>query len=118
MVWATKHFRHYLYGHKCVIFTYHESLKSLLNTLHPSGKLARWGLILQDMELEIKCRSGKKNNNADALSRYPVSIPVEQLQDTSATELNGVVAALDYNMKLNQRTGSSPYMTDDWLMAC
>ena len=53
VVWAVKHFRHYLYGHKCVIYTDHEALKSLLNTPHPSGKLARWGLILQDMDLEI-----------------------------------------------------------------
>ena len=62
VVWAAKHFRHYLCGHKCVIFTDHEALKSLLNTPHPSGKLARCGLILQDMELEIKYRSGKKNS--------------------------------------------------------
>ena len=37
VVWSVKHFRHYLYGHKCVIFTDHEPLKSLLNTPHPSG---------------------------------------------------------------------------------
>ena len=102
VVWAAKYFRRYLYGHKLVIFTDHEALNSLLNTPHPSGKLARWGLILQDMELEIKYRFGKKNNNADALSRYPVSIPVEHLHDTSATELNGVVAALVTMGKLNQ----------------
>ena len=41
VVWAAKHFRHYLYGHKCVIFTDHEVLNSLLNTPHPYGKLAR-----------------------------------------------------------------------------
>ena len=55
------------------------------------------------MELEIKYRSGKKNSNADALSRYPVSIPVEHLQDTSATELNGVVAVLDYNWEVESK---------------
>ena len=53
VVWAAKHFRHYLYEHKCVIFTDREALKSLLNTPHSFGKLARWGLILQDMDLEI-----------------------------------------------------------------
>ena len=61
VVWATKHFRYYLYGHKCVIFTDHEALKSLLNTPHLSGKLAGWGLILQDMELKIKYRSEKEH---------------------------------------------------------
>ena len=32
VVWAVKHFRHYLYGHHCHVFTDHEPLKSLLNT--------------------------------------------------------------------------------------
>ena len=32
----------------------HEPLMALLNSPHPSGKLARWGLILQDIELVIK----------------------------------------------------------------
>ena len=57
------------------------------------------------MKLEIKHRSRKKNSNADALSRYLVSIPVEQLQDTSATELSGVVAALDYNGEVKSKDG-------------
>ena len=39
--WAVKHFRPYLYGHQCDIYTDHEALKSLLNTPQPSGKLAR-----------------------------------------------------------------------------
>ena len=40
IVWSVKHFRHYLYGHRCVVYTDHEPLRSLLNTPHPSGKLA------------------------------------------------------------------------------
>ena len=38
VVWAVKHFRHYLYGHHCTVLTDHEALKSLLRTPHPSGK--------------------------------------------------------------------------------
>ena len=41
VVWAVKHYRHYLYGHRCQIYTDHNALKSLLNAPHPSGKLAR-----------------------------------------------------------------------------
>jgi len=41
VVWSVKHFCHYLYGHPCVVYTDHEHLKSLLNTPHPSDKLAR-----------------------------------------------------------------------------
>ena len=72
VVWAVKHFRPYIYGHHCVVYTDHEALKSLLNTPHPSGKLARWGLALQEMDLEIRYRPGKGNSNADALSRSPL----------------------------------------------
>lgn len=32
VVWAVKHFRHYLYGHHCTVLTDHKALKSLLNT--------------------------------------------------------------------------------------
>ena len=104
VVWAAKHFRHYLYGHKCVIFTDHEALKSLLNTPHPSGKLARWGLILQDMDLEIKYRPGKKNSNADALSRYPIDVPAAH---DANTELSGVVATLDSSEEVGSKDGEN-----------
>ena len=72
VVWATKHFRPYLYGHPCDVYTDHEVLKALLNTPQPSGKLARWGLALQELDLTIHYRPGKKNANADALSRSPL----------------------------------------------
>ena len=71
VVWAVKHFRPYLYGQTCDVYTDHEALRSLLNTPHPSGKLARWGLALQEVNLTIHYRPGRKNANADALSRSP-----------------------------------------------
>ena len=72
LVWAVKHFRAYLLGHRCVVYTDHAACTSLLNTPHPSAKLARWAMIVQEMDLEIKHRAGKGNTNADALSRNPV----------------------------------------------
>ena len=73
VVWAVKHFHPYIYGHRCEVFTDHEALKSLLHTPHPSGKLARWGLALQELDLEIRYRPLRKNGNADDLSRSPVA---------------------------------------------
>ena len=79
VVWSVKHFRHYLYGHKCIVYTDHEPLKSLLNTSHPSGKLARWGLTLQEVDLTIHYRPGRINKAADSLSRFPVMQPSEHV---------------------------------------
>ncbi len=40
-----------------------------------AGRLARWSLQLQDLDLEIVFRSGKLHHDADALSRNPVEPP-------------------------------------------
>ena len=88
VVWAVKHFRPYLYGHSCVMYTDHQALKSLLNTPQPSGKLAQWGMALQEMDLTIQHRSGKYNLNADALSRCPLN----QATEGDSSLPRGVVA--------------------------
>ena len=73
VVWSLKHFLAYLYGHKCIVYTDHSPVKSLLKTKHPSGKLARWGEVVSEFDLEVKYRPGCKSANADTLSRSPVS---------------------------------------------
>ena len=92
VVWAVKHFRYYLYGHHCTVFTDHEALKALLNTPQPSGKLARWGMALQELDLKIEYRPGKGNTRADALSRYPVSLLPS---DCARTQTCSLVAAME-----------------------
>ena len=71
VVWAAKHFRPYLLGHHCTVFTDHSACLSLLNSPHPSAKLARWAMCIQELDLEIKHKPGKHNTNADALFRNP-----------------------------------------------
>ena len=77
VVWAVKNLRAYLYGHKCTVFTDQEALKSLLNTPKPSGKLARWGMALKELDLTIVYRSGRHNSNSDALSRCPLPTSID-----------------------------------------
>ena len=68
VVWAVNHFRPYLYGHKCQVVTDHEALKSLLNTPHPSGKLARWRLAIQEQDQKLRYCPGRVNQATDTLS--------------------------------------------------
>ena len=74
LVWAVRYFRPYLLGHPCTVYTDHAACLAILNTPRPSGKLARWALTIQEMDITIKHKAGKRNTNADVLSRSP---PVE-----------------------------------------
>ena len=88
VIWAVQQFRHYLYGHKCTVFTDHEALRSLLNTPHPSGKLARWGLALQELDLQIQYSYGLMDSMLSWMTSYSmwnhtrpsVSFPLPQIE--------------------------------------
>ena len=90
VMWAVKHFRHYPYGHRYHVFTDHEPLKSLLNMPHPSGKLTRWCLALQEADITIHYCPGKSNASADSLSHHPVRRSSIHDADTE----NSIVAAI------------------------
>jgi hypothetical protein len=38
----------------------------------PSSRLLRWRLLLEEFDYSIEYKAGKKNVNADALSRNPI----------------------------------------------
>ena len=95
IVWAVKYFRTYLLGHPCTVLTDYASCLSLLNNPKPSAKLARWAMAIQEMDLEIKHRSGLSNAGADALSRTPATVnaittdsnaPADGILESDATD--------------------------------
>lgn len=71
IVWACKHFRPYLLGRKFTICTDHKGLTWIFNVRDPSSRLLRWKLLLAEFDFEIIYKAGKRNCNADCLSRYP-----------------------------------------------
>ena len=48
--------------------TDHSACTSLLSMPNPSAKLARWEMIVQEMNLQIEHRPSKNNVNADTPS--------------------------------------------------
>jgi hypothetical protein len=69
LVHALKTWRHYLYGQKCDVYTYHKSLKCIFTQSELNMRQRRWLELIKDCELEIHYHPGKVNIVADALSR-------------------------------------------------
>ena len=73
VVFALKIWRHYLYGEKCRIFTYHKSLKNLLTRKELNLRHRRWLELFKDYDCIIDYHPGKANVVEDALNRNTVA---------------------------------------------
>ncbi len=73
VVWAIIHFRPYLYGTNFTLYTNHQPIKWLMTNDKLTGKLARWALILQEYEFKVIHRLGITHQNADTMSRRPLT---------------------------------------------
>ena len=87
LIFGIRKFEPYLHGRKFILHTDHHALKWLMTINDPSGKLARWSLLVQQHDFEIRHRPGISHANADALSRRPYKLPI---QTVSAYDVPGV----------------------------
>ncbi len=69
VLFGVKIFRPYVYGTRFTVVTDHGSLTWLFKLRDPEGRLGRWSLKLQGMDMKIEHRAGTKHGNADGLSR-------------------------------------------------
>ena len=72
VVWAVKHFRQYLHGHKFYLMCDHKPLKWCLDNRELCGRLAHWAISMQEYDYEFVFQAGVKQE-ADFLSRHPLS---------------------------------------------
>ncbi|CAH2103255.1 unnamed protein product [Euphydryas editha] len=71
VVWAAEKFRGYIDGHQVCIASDHQPLRWLLTLKSPTGRLVRWAMKLQSLNLNVDYTPGKANVIADTLSRPP-----------------------------------------------
>ncbi|CAK9834649.1 Retrovirus-related Pol polyprotein from transposon 17.6 [Anthophora retusa] len=74
IIYAVNHFRPYVYGRAFNLITDHRPLIWMNSVKDPSSRLLRWRLKLAEYEYKLIYKAGKKNVNADALSRNPVPV--------------------------------------------
>jgi len=69
VIFSLKKFRHYLFGYKAKIVTNHKALTYLVNKPNPSGRLTRWLLLMEEFDIDIVHRPGRRHGNVDDLTR-------------------------------------------------
>ncbi len=69
VIFSLKKFRHYLMGYKAKIVTDHKALTYLVNKPNPSGRLARWLLLMEEFDVDIVHRPRRRHGNVDGLTR-------------------------------------------------
>nr|GEW87952.1 putative reverse transcriptase domain-containing protein [Tanacetum cinerariifolium] len=70
--------RHYLYGVKCTLFTYHKSLQYILDQKELNMRQRRWIELLSNYDCEIRYHPGKANVVANSLSRKEREKPLRE----------------------------------------
>ena len=69
IVFALKIWRHYLYGKKFEVYSYHKSLKYIFTQQDLNMRQRRWMEFLKDYDFTLHYHSSKTNVVADALNR-------------------------------------------------
>jgi hypothetical protein len=69
VIFSLKKFCHYLLGYKAKSVTDHKALTYLVNKPNPSGRLARWLLLMEEFDIDIVHRPRRRHGNVHGFTR-------------------------------------------------
>ena len=89
IVWSVRHFSHYLKFRSFIVYTDHRPLlgcRSIDDEKDATGRRVRWSIEFASYNIDLRHKDGKKNGDADALSRCahadePKEEEIKQKQD-------------------------------------
>ena len=99
---ALKIWRHYLYGEKYRIYTYHKSFKYLLTHKELNLRQRRWLELFKDYDCIIDYHPGKVNVVADALRKKIVATMSLQHNEWRLADDGAILAKLTAQAILKQ----------------
>ncbi len=109
VIFSLKKFRHYLLGYKAKIVTDHKALTYLVNKPNPSGRLARWLLLMEEFDIDIVHRPGRRHGNVDGLTRAYEGVGVvskdDNFSDVAIMSINAKEAPKEYREILQYLEG-------------
>lgn len=111
IVWAINKFKPYLYGAKFTLLTDHKPLTFLKNS-SKNDKILRWALDLKNYTFDVLYKEGKTNVVADALSRRPNEINVNESNTNQDSSLPGTANDMDTISQLNNPPTSETHDSD------
>jgi hypothetical protein len=92
IIFSLKKFHHYLLGYKAKIVTDHKALTYLVNKPNPSGRLARWLLLMEEFDIDIVHCPGRRHGNVDGLTKAYEGVGVvsedDDFPDTTIMSIN------------------------------
>jgi hypothetical protein len=69
VIWGLNKFKQWIFGTKVTVYSDHNPLVYLTETVPKSSKLVRWALALQEFDVQFRYKAGKYNEASDCLSR-------------------------------------------------
>ena len=90
IVLAVEKWRHYLLGHRFVVYTDQKALRHIWEQREILPGIQKWVMKLIGFDFEIFYRAGPKNKAVDALSRIPAEAQLNVISVPSLLDLETV----------------------------